>query len=466
MSINQQHSHAQWGSRMGFILAAVGSAVGLGNIWKFPYMVGQGGGSAFVFTYLICIAVVGFPILVAEWLIGRRGQSNPIAAMSSAAEDNLRPKAWAVFGVSGVLGAFLILSFYSVIGGWALNYIMQVGSGHFNGMNSEMVGNSFGAMLASPQELLTWHSAFMALTIIIVAMGVSGGLERAAKFLMPLLGICLLILVGYGFFSGGMGQAVDYLFTPNWGAIQKDTILSALGHAFFTLSLGMGIMMSYGSYLGREVNLLRTASVVIIMDTVIALIAGLAIFPIVFANGLPTNEGPGLIFTTLPIAFGNISGGLILGMLFFVLLTFAALTSAISLMEPVVEMLEEKTPLNRVAATIVGGLGTWALGIAALLSFNRWSEIKLFDLNIFDLLDTVTAKFMLPITGLGIIIFFGWFMRQQSIKDELQLRGFAWALWIFVVRFVAPIAVLAIFANQLGWLDWLWAMLDSSTATA
>lgn len=444
---NYKKSHAQWGSRLGFILAAVGSAVGLGNIWKFPYMIGQSGGSAFVFTYLVCIALIGFPILVAEWLIGRRGQSNPIMAMSRLAEQNNRSQAWAVVGASGVLGAFLILAFYSVIGGWAINYIVKVGSGAFTGGDAEQVKHIFDGMLGNANELLIWHSLFMLITVIIVAFGVARGLERASKLLMPLLGVCLFVMVGYGIFSSGFSPAIDYLFTPNFSLITGEVILAALGHAFFTLSLGMGIMMSYGSYLGREINLLRTASIVVVMDTIIAILAGLAIFPIVFANQLDPSEGPGLIFITLPIAFGSMAAGLLLGLVFFFLLTFAALTSAMSLLEPVVELLEEKTLMNRAFSTLIAGVVIWALGIAALLSFNEWAHVTIMGNNIFDFLDKLTSKFMLPLTGLGAIIFVGWFVHRKIIREELNLGGFGELLWQLVARFVAPVGVLIVFAT-------------------
>lgn len=443
------HTHAQWSSRMGFVLAATGSAVGLGNIWKFPYMIGQSGGAAFVLVYLGCIAMIGLPILVAEWMIGRRGQKNPINTMTEVAVKNGASRHWAVIGFTGILGAFLILSFYSVIGGWALSYTADVASGTFTGMGKEAVGNAFTGFLANAGSLLTWHTVFMLLTIGVVAMGVSGGLERASKLLMPALGVLLLALVGYGATTGGFGAAADYLFNPDWSKLNGQVVLAALGHAFFTLSLGMGIMMAYGSYLGQDVNLLSTARTVVIMDTVIAIAAGMAIFPLVFANGLDPAAGPGLIFVTLPIAFGTIPGGAVLGTLFFLLLTFAALTSAISLLEPVVELVEERTPLNRVGATLVAGLLTWALGIAALLSFNVWSDVLFFGLNVFDLLDQLTSKFLLPLTGLGAIVFAAWCLDQDSVRRELGLGETAFSLWKIVTRFVAPIGVLVVFVSNL-----------------
>lgn len=434
---------------MGFVLAATGSAVGLGNIWKFPYMIGQSGGAAFVLVYLLCIAMIGLPILVAEWMIGRRGQKNPINTMGELAKKNGRSGAWALIGVTGVLGAFLILSFYSVIGGWALSYTGDVMTGGFTGMDKDAVANAFTAFLANAGSLLTWHTVFMALTIGVVAMGVAGGLERASKLLMPSLGVLLLILVGYGMTTGGFGQAVAYLFNPDWSKLTGEVVLAALGHAFFTLSLGMGIMMAYGSYLGEDVNLLRTARTVVIMDTTIAIAAGLAIFPIVFSNGLDPAAGPGLIFVTLPIAFGNITGGAILGTMFFLLLTFAALTSAISLLEPVVELVEERTPLSRAGATVVAGIATWALGIAALLSFNLWSDVTIIGLNVFDLLDKLTSKFMLPLTGLGAILFAAWCLDRDSVRKELGLGEFGFSVWNLVSRYVAPVGVLIVFVSNL-----------------
>ncbi|WP_304526501.1 sodium-dependent transporter [Halomonas sp. I5-271120] len=442
-------SHAHWSSKLTFILAATGSAVGLGNIWKFPYMVGESGGAAFVLVYLLCIALIGLPILTAEWLIGRRGQENPVNSMAELAKSAGRSKGWVMVGVSGVLGAFLILSFYSVIGGWSLSYTLSSVTGDFTGQDADAIGGLFSGMLGNPGQLLLWHSVFMLLVIGIVARGVTKGLEGAVRTLMPALGVLLVVLVGYGMTTGYFGQAVSYLFNPDWTKLTGEVVLAALGHAFFTLSLGMGIMMAYGSYLGEEVNLLKTARTVVIMDTVIALGAGLAIFPIVFANGLDLNSGPGLIFVTLPLAFGNMTGGMLLGLMFFLLLTFAALTSAISLLEPVVEFVEERTPLSRVSATLVAGVATWALGIAALLSFNVWSEVLFFGLNIFDLLDKLTSKFLLPLTGLGVIMFVAWGLDKEGVRKELGMDIYDFSLWNLITRYVAPIGVLAVFVSSL-----------------
>ncbi|MBY6031172.1 sodium-dependent transporter [Halomonas sp. DP8Y7-1] len=442
-------THAQWSSRLSFILAATGSAVGLGNIWKFPYMVGESGGAAFVLVYLLCIGLIGLPILVTEWMIGRRGQSNPVNAMASVAKQAGQPKIWALVGISGVIGAFLILSFYSVIGGWSLYYTLGSVTGDFSGQDADGIGALFGGMLASPGLLLLWHSIFMLLVIGIVARGVTKGLEGAVNVLMPALALLLVVLVGYGMTTGHFGEALNYLFNPDWSALNGEVVLAALGHAFFTLSLGMGIMIAYGSYLGEKVDLIKTARTVVIMDTVIALGAGLAIFPIVFANELDLASGPSLIFVTLPLAFGNMGGGLILGLMFFLLLTFAALTSAISLLEPVVEFVEERTPLSRSASTVVAGIGAWALGIAALLSFNLWSEPVLFGLGVFDLLDKLTSKFMLPLTGLGAIVFAGWFLSREGVAEDLGLSGGKEMVWVALTRVIAPIGVIVVFISSL-----------------
>ncbi|OHV08871.1 sodium-dependent transporter [Kushneria phosphatilytica] len=442
---NKTHIHAQWSSRLAFMMAAVGSSVGLGNVWKFPYMTGESGGGAFVLIYLVSIALIGLPILMSEWLLGRLGQKNPITTMSTIAGRLKRSQAWALVGVSGILAAYLILSFYSVIGGWALAYIKYGVTGTFGGLDGDGVGSLFGNLLASPMRLLGWHSLFMVLTIGVVAGGVSGGLERAAKLLMPALAVLLVVLVGYAATTGSFGEGLNYLFKPDFSRLTGDVWLAALGHAFFTLSLGMGIMMAYGSYLGDDVNIGRTALTVVILDTVIALGAGMAIFPVVFANHLDPAAGPGLVFQTLPLAFGNMSGGLFFGTLFFILLVFAALTSAISLLEPIVEWLEEKSPLTRVQATLVAGGATWLLGIATVLSFNGWSGIQPFGMSILDLLDYLTSKLMLPLTGLATILFVGWVMGRDEVRAQLNMSDRAFTLWRFTARYISPIGVAIVF---------------------
>ena len=445
-----------WSSRMAFILAATGSAVGLGNIWKFPYVTGENGGGAFVLVYLLCIAIVGIPIMMAEVFIGRSGRHNPITSFRLVAERNLASPVWRISAIVGVLAAFIILSFYSVIGGWAASYVGHAAMGDFTGQSAEAIGELFGGLLASPVTLLIWHSIFMALVIFVVARGLKSGLERAVTILMPALFVLLLVAVGYATTTGHFGEAVAFLFTPNFSALTMDGVLVALGHAFFTLSLGMAIMMAYGSYLGDEVSIGRTAVTVSIMDTVVALMAGLAIFPLVFTNGLEAGAGPGLIFQTLPLAFGQMPLGSLFGALFFVLLLFAAWTSAISLLEPVVEWLEDKLIFGRIGSTVVVGLACWLLGIASILSLNEWSGFtplgmfERFEGNtIFDLLDFFTANVMLPLSGLLTALFVGWVVAKESLKSNLALEGGSFTLWYNLVRFVTPVAVAIVFVYNL-----------------
>lgn len=441
-----------WSSRLAFILAATGSAVGLGNVWKFPYVTGENGGGAFVLVYLLCIAIIGIPIMMAEVFIGRNGRHNPITSFRLVAERNLASPLWRISAIVGMLAAFIILSFYSVIGGWAASYIGHAAAGDFTGGTAESIGDLFGGLLGSPVQLLIWHTVFMALVVLVVSRGLKGGLERAATILMPALFMLLLVAVGYATTTGHFGEAVSFLFSPNFGALTVSGVLVALGHAFFTLSLGMAIMMAYGSYLDRDVSIGRTAISVAIMDTGVALLAGLAIFPVVFANGLEAGAGPGLIFQTLPLAFGNMPFGSLFGALFFVLLLFAAWTSGISLLEPVVEWVEEKTSLARTGSAALVGVLCWALGIASILSLNVWSDITplaMFDRfegkTIFDLLDYVTANIMLPLSGLLTALFVGWFVARESLKSDLVLSGGTFGLWYNLIRFVTPIAVVIVF---------------------
>ena len=449
-------SRENWGSRFGFVMAAAGSAVGLGNIWKFPYVTGENGGGAFVLIYLLCIAVIGIPIMMAEVFIGRNGRHNPITSMRLVAERNLSAPGWRISAIIGMIAAFVILSFYSVIGGWAASYVGHAAMGDFTGGTADSIGDLFGSLLASPGQLLLWHTIFMALVILVVSQGLKGGLERAVTILMPALFILLLVAVGYATTTGHFGEAVSFLFTPNFDALTFNGVLIALGHAFFTLSLGMAIMMAYGSYLGRDVSIGRTAVSVAIMDTVVALLAGLAIFPVVFANGLEPGAGPGLIFQTLPLAFGQMPMGSLFGTLFFVLLIFAAWTSGISLLEPIVEWLEEQKGMNRTVSTVGAGIVCWLLGVASVLSLNLWSDVTPLGMfamfegkTIFDLLDFLTANILLPLGGLLVAVFVGWTMSRQALESELGMSAGTFSLWYRVLRYFTPVAVAIVFVYNL-----------------
>ncbi|MBY4675120.1 sodium-dependent transporter [Marinobacterium arenosum] len=451
MPQQRKSMHGEWSSRWAFILAATGSAVGLGNIWKFPYITGENGGGAFVLVYLACIAIVGIPIMMAEVMLGRRGRHSPINTMRLLAQESGRSPAWQLLGWGGVLAGFIILSFYSVIAGWALAYVLEAASGAFVGGEADRIGALFGGLLGNPVTLISWHTIFMAMTVFVVARGVEKGLERAVRVLMPALFALLLLLVGYAMNSGYFTDGLAFLFKPDFSKISAEGVLIALGHAFFTLSLGMGAIMVYGAYLPQKASIATTTVTIAAADTLVALLAGMAIFPIVFANGLEPGAGPGLIFQTLPIAFGQMPGGLLFGTLFFVLLSFAAWTSGISLLEPAVAWLVENRGLSRVVATVGCGGIIWLLGLASALSFNIWSDFTLFGKTIFDNLDFLASNIMLPLGGLLIALFAAWLLPRAISHDELAMREEGtYALWLFMVRYITPVGVSLVFLNAIG----------------
>lgn len=452
--------HGYWSSRFAFVLAAAGSAVGLGNIWKFPYMAGENGGGAFVLLYLLCIAAFGIPVMMSEVLLGRRGRNSPVNTMSILAEEEKRSRAWRLLGLMGVLAGFLILSYYSVIAGWALAYVGEIATGTFSGTNADQVGAVFDNLISNPQRLLFWHTLFIALTLVVVVRGVSNGLETAVRILMPALFILIFIMIGYAMLHGDFFAGLKFLFEPDFSKINADVVLKAMGQAFFSLSLGMGAIMMYGSYLPDDASIATTSFQVAIADTLVAVLAGLAIFPIVFANGLEAGQGPGLIFNTLPLAFGQMTGGIIFGTIFFVLLVFAAWTSAISLIEPAVAWLVEKFAISRFASSMICGFVAWAIGLGTVFSFNHWSKIEIFNgtflegKSFFDLLDYLTSNIMLPLGGLLICIFAAWMMTDASRRDELKIKHEgAYKIWLFMARYVTPIGVILIFLHVLGILD-------------
>ncbi|MDZ7802651.1 sodium-dependent transporter [Thiohalophilus sp.] len=450
--------HGEWSSRWAFILAATGSAVGLGNIWKFPYITGENGGGAFVLVYLACIAVIGIPVMMAEIMLGRRGRQSPINTMYDLAVESGHNPNWKWLGWLGVLAGFLILSFYSVIAGWSLAYVFRSASGAFTGATADGVESLFlERFLAHPETLLFWHTLFMAMTMMIVARGVRSGLESAVKFLMPALFLLLLLMVGYAMSQGdAFMQGLHFMFNPDFSALTWGGVLTAMGQAFFTLSLGMGAIMVYGAYLSRSASIARTTFTIALADTGVALLAGMAIFPIIFANHMEPAAGPGLIFISLPLAFGHMPGGVLFGSLFFVLLSFAAWTSSISLLEPVVTWLVETFNLRRITATLYAGILTWLLGVVSVFSFNEWAfEFEFAGIlkqnGIFDILDILTTSIMLPLGGLFIAIFAAWFMSREASRDELGLGdGIRYNLWRFLVKFVTPAAILLVFLNMLG----------------
>jgi NSS family neurotransmitter:Na+ symporter len=443
--------HGAWSSRFAFILAATGSAVGLGNIWKFPYITGENGGGAFVIVYLLCVLLIGIPIMIAETMLGRRTQRNPIETMELLTEEAGADNNWHYLGWMGVIAGMLILSYYSVIAGWSSAYILKAFTGSFFDADAKSIKAIFDDFVASPVQLVFWHSAFMLATMLIVRRGVNNGLEKAVQYLMPCLFVLMFLLVAYAMTTDSYYQGLHFMFTPDFSKLTSSAVLTAMGHAFFTLSLGMGAIMVYGSYLPKNISIAKTAFLIAGADTVVALLAGIAIFPIVFANNLHPDSGPGLIFETLPIAFGAMTGGWLMGILFFVMLVIAALTSSISLIEPAVAWLVENKDFSREKACVWTGLATWLLGLGTVFSFNVWSNVKFFDRSIFQLLDYLTANLMLPIGGFCIAIFAGWIMKQQHSEQELNMPTVeSYQVWKVLISYVAPSAVFFVFLNVIG----------------
>jgi NSS family neurotransmitter:Na+ symporter len=434
-------------------MAATGSAVGLGNIWKFPYITGEYGGGAFVLVYLACILLIGVPVMIAEVLLGRAGRTDPIDSMLKLAKASNTSPLWAVIGVFGVCAGLMILMFYSVVAGWSLDYVIQSGMGSFIGASPEAIGDSFSQLTANSDRQLISHTAFIILTGGVVAAGVTTGIGTGVRILMPILLALLLVLVGYSMAVGDFFAGLHFMFDTDFSKLCPkptdgsesslftcDAILVAMGHAFFTLSLGMGAILAYGSYMPQDANIGKTVLTVAALDTVIALLAGLAIFPLVFANGLEPGSGPGLLFVTLPIAFSQMPGGQLVGTIFFLLIAIAALSSSISLIEPGIAWLEKKG-IKRLWGTTGLVSISWIGGVMSIHSG-----------EVFSFLDDITAKFMLPLGGLMIAIFVGWFMNQSTIMEELEIKSpKIYQSWLWTLRVVSPLGVIAVFANTLGW---------------
>ena len=446
-----------WSSKLVFLLAAVGAAVGLGNLWKFPYTAGVSGGAAFVIVYVVAVIVVAIPIVMAELLIGRRGRLSPPGSFLALAKAASASPFWRWVGILNITAVFVILSFYSVIAGWAIAYIPKIASGAFTGTSGEEVSAIFTGLLASPGQLAFWHAVFIALTVLIVVRGLQGGIEKAVKFLMPALFAMLIALVAYAAVEGNFARALDFLFQADFSKITPQVVLGAVGQAFFSVSVAMGLLIAYGSYLSRDVSISTAAVIIAGADTLVALLAGLAIFPLVFANGLDPAEGPGLIFVTLPLAFGGMPAGAVFGTLFFLLFIVSALTSSIAVMEPIVAWADEHRGMSRHVTTPLIGLMAWTLGLTTVFSFNIWSDFHPLDKfqtfagkPIFDLQDYLAVNIMLPLGGLLIAVFVGWVMPRAHTRDELGLPdSMIYRVWLILVRYVCPVAVGGILLSNL-----------------
>lgn len=445
---NQNNQNTIWGHRGTFILAATGSAVGLGNIWKFPYIVGENGGGAFVLMYLVFIVLIGAPIMVAEVALGRQGRANPIGAVTKIVHQSGASPLWKWVGWSGVLAGFLILSFYSVIAGWTLDYFSASARGEFVGLTGEGAGIAFQGLLANPWRLAGWHTVFMGMTVLVVSLGVIRGLEAGLRVIMPLLFLLLLVLLAYAAKVGDFAAAWRFMFVFDPAGVSWSGASAALGHAFFTLSLAMGAMMAYGSYMPGGDSIGKMVFTVAALDTVVALIAGLAIFPIVFATpGLSASEGPGLIFVSLPVAFGAMPAGIVFGTVFFALLVLAGWGSTISLLEPGVAYVSERFKVSRPMANAMIAGSAWLLGIGSVLSFNAWQNVSvLLGMNVFGFLDFLTQRIMLPLGGLLIALFVGHVVRRELLHHEMKPRSeMLFSTWLWLLKYLCPLALLVIF---------------------
>ena len=451
MAISTQPTDGRWSSRWLFVFAAAGSAVGLGNIWKFPYIAGENGGGAFVLIYLVCVAFVGAPIMISEVMLGRKDRASPINTMGTLAKQASASGRWGFVGWMGVLAGVLILSYYAVIAGWALNYVWLTASGTFDAASAQVATSTFDQLQQDPLQMVAWHSLFIFITIWIVARGVSRGLETAIRWFMPLLFVLLLVLLGYSASSGGFAQGWAFMFDFNWDVVGPETWLIAMGQAFFTLSLGMGTMMAYGAYVPDDSHIGSTVLTIVVLDTFVAVAAGLAIFPLVFVNGLEVGQGPGLMFVTLPLAFGQLPMGALFGTVFFVLVSFAAITSAISLTEPAIAYLVEEYNAKRSRVAVSLGVFCWLLGLGTVFSFNIWADVKpLFGLNFFEIVDQLSQNIMLPLGGLLIALFAVWVLPQNIVREQLQVRSDRIMLvWRVVGGVIAPLGVAAVFIYTL-----------------
>ncbi len=440
-------ARATWSSRPAFLMATIGGAVGLGNLWRFPFITGENGGGGFVLIYLAFVLLLGLPVLAGEMLIGRRGHRSPVNAVRHivAAED--AHPAWRVLGWGCIAVPFIGLTYYAVVAAWAIDYITLAAVDAFHGFDADASQTQFETRINSAGYQVLLHGTFVAATAWVIAKGINRGIERLSRILMPALFVMLLVLVGYGVVAGDFAGAAEFLFTPDFSAITGRSVLLALGQALFSIGIGAGLMITYASYMPREFSLRESATVICIGDTVVAILAGFAIFPVVFANGLDAAGGPGLIFVTLPLAFGNMPGGHVFGTVFFLLLLFAAYSSALGMLEPTVAWLEEHFPGRRKTVTWVTGLVSWVLGIGSVLSFSVWADFHPLaflgiEVNIFGLSDFTVANVLIPLNALLIAALCGWGISQSSAVAELGSPSPRWlGWWRFINRYVAPVAI-------------------------
>lgn len=450
-----------WSSRTAFILASVGAAVGLGNLWRFPTLAGESGGAAFVLIYIACVIFIGLPLVLSEVLIGRAGRKDAVGSVVEVAKQSGKSSKWAALGLIEVFAAFLIMTTYSVVAGWVIYYVYlfagdffanllsgNVFSGAFNGQSSEEIGSRMKGLFADTNMMIALHAIFLVVTMWVVMRGIANGIEKAAMILMPAFFILLVCITIYSGFTGNFSQAATFLFEPDFSKISTSVINDALGQALFSMSLGSAALMTYGAYVSDDTKLAPTAGMIALADTGVALIAGLMIFPIVFAAGLSPDSGPTLMFQSIPIAFNSMPAGSFIGLAFFVLVFFAALTSSISLVEAQVAWLINSRGWSRIKSSLVIAAAIFAIGILGALSFGPLKEIRVLffwplmaDLDIFNVLDALVGKLILPVAALLTAIFIGWQADKKLVDAQTGLEGGLFTFWRFLVGWVGPIAV-------------------------
>ncbi len=453
--MESKQAKLEWSSRFVFIMACVGGAVGLGNIWMFPYKAGSNGGGAFVLIYIAAVIILALPVCIAELMIGRRGGGGPPNAIAKVAQESGQTKNWRWMGVilAGV-GAVFALSFYSVVGAWTVAFAVKTASGQMANMQPEQIKTTFNLLNNNTTELYFWFCIFIGLTVYISSRGLHKGLEQAVRLMMPALFFMLVIMVIYAAIKGDFSSALRFLFNPDFSKLTPQVILTAFGQAFFSVSVGLTNLVAYGAYLRKDVNISRDASIIVGADSLVAILAGLAVFPIIFANNIEPSSGPGLVFQALPIAFSQTAGGLIFGALFFVLLFFAALTSSIAMIEAPVSWLCDETRLSRRMSAITVGFVGFLLGSLAALSFNVLSDIRpiggidiLSDKGFFDLFAFIASDVIMPLGGLMIAVFSGWVVKRRFSLEELfeGKENSFYKTWLFLVRYVVPVLLVLLF---------------------
>lgn len=444
-----------WGSKLGFTLAVAGSAVGLANIWRFPYIVGEHGGAAFIVVYILCLIVISFPVFISEILIGRKTQTSP----SGAYEKLGGSPAWSLPGKITILTGFIVSAFYSAVAGWILGYLVESASGtitHFSSVAEST--NYFNSLIATPWWGLIYHFSFILICSAILYFGVRNGIERSTKIMMPLLFVMLFILVFKGINLPNAKQALYFLFRPDWSNITPKAVVMALGQAFFTLSLGQGTMVTYGSYLKRDTNIITTCVPIVLIDLLVSIFSAIAVFTIVFSVGIEPGSGPGLLFNTLPWVFSQLPGGYFLAIAFFLLVALAAVTSEISAMEPTIAYLRDEKRWGRHASVFACGAGAFLLGVPSALSYSLFKKISLFNLNILDFMDFLCSSILIPLGGLCAVLMVGWKWGISHAMEHLKegsgglLHRYPSLITYFSIsiRFVAPLLIIIIFLHAIG----------------